>query len=257
VCKAAVFVAAAVHDTLFTSSLPPHQQFDSYQRFVDTACLKKGALFGQDTLMVGVTHFRKKYPKASICFIGDGLGRNTEIWRSDPLTVLTEALQLTTEENDEGWIEVSRSARRPPQFIAYPFVYPSRGPLSFPHVVLIVVDTSRSIIYYYDPQGKTSDDPSRRELFRDAPTFNMHNNLVELAHRLFPQGAYVIENTAVHQHDPFNCGTLVLRALGRLYAGLPVEEALQLNPLTESASQYRRALGHDFLQANHWLEGNR
>lgn len=145
----------------------------------------------------------------------------------------------------------------PKNIIAYPYLFPSTGKLSFNHFVLVVVDLKNKKIFYYDPQGKTSDDPSRPNVTKTA---NMHQNLTELARQLSVshpgnEGSdpwTIIENTAKHQSDAINCGNYVMRALFELSklraADLAnpdaVLTALSFNP--EAGEALRRRIGMIF-----------
>lgn len=135
------------------------------------------------------------------------------------------------------------------RYIIYPFVFPPRNAMCFDHIVLIIIDQAEEKIYYYDSKGFTSDDPERIGMFRDKPYFNMHKNLVQLASMLFKKAGEVIENIAVHQTDPVNCGVFVCKALERLYQGMSVSEALNYNPQEESITDARKRMGIAYMQA--------
>lgn len=135
------------------------------------------------------------------------------------------------------------------RYIIYPFVFPPKNAMCFDHIVLIIIDQEEEKIYYYDSKGLTSDDPERMGMFRDKPQFNMHKNLVQLASMLFKKCGEVIENVAIHQTDPVNCGVYVCKALERLYQGMSVPEALSYNPLEESISDARKRMGIAYMQA--------
>lgn len=136
------------------------------------------------------------------------------------------------------------------RYILYPFVFPPNNKIGFCHIVLIVIDQQEEKIYYYDSKGQTSDDPDRKGIFRDDPYFNMHKNLVALARSLFNKSvSEVIENVAIHQMDPINCGVFVCRAIERLYQGMSVSEALNYNPKEELIRDARKRMGIAFMQA--------
>lgn len=109
-------------------------------------------------------------------------------------------------------IESKDKAASEQNIIAYPFVYPASGRFSYDHIVLVVIDRKHKTILYYDPQGLTSDDPSR-----NFGRTTMHEDLQQLARRLFPEGgATIIENVTKHQSNPVDCGSYVMRALAGL-----------------------------------------
>lgn len=103
------------------------------------------------------------------------------------------------------------------KIIAYPFVFPKKNRFSFDHIVLIAVDPKEHNIYYIDPQGLSSDDPSRLKCFDDKTDFDMRKDLEKLGRQLFDNGEYtIIENRECYQKDPYNCGAFVMVGLETL-----------------------------------------
>lgn len=139
--------------------------------------------------------------------------------------------------------EQDEKERAEKEIIAIPFVYPSFGDYTYAHNVLIVVAIKNKTVYYYDPQGLTSDDPER---VLALPTFDMRQDLLKLALDLFGEEGKVVENVAQHQSDPVNCGVFVMRALKRLKEGKSVEEALTFDP-KQAASSVRTEIGLAYL----------
>lgn len=170
-------------------------------------------------------------------------------------------------ENDKRQMVSTETMNRyEERYLVYPFVYPA-GIVRFAHVVLIIIDQVKKRIYYYDPQGLTSNDPARTGLFVDNPYFNLHKNLLKLANVLFkkehifknkahekeedvPQGE-VLEFVSCppHQNDPVSCGVFVCRALERLYQGKSPKEALYFDSSNEIITDTRKRMGLAYMQA--------
>lgn len=156
--------------------------------------------------------------------------------------------------------------RHKERYLVYPFVYPG-GMVRFAHVVLIIIDQVKKKIYYYDPQGLTSNDAARTGLFVDDPHFNLHKNLFKLANVLFkkekisknkahgkeedvPQGE-VLEFVSCPspQNDPVSCGVFVCRALERLYQGKTPKKSLYYDSSNEIIADTRKRMGLAYMQA--------
>jgi len=241
---------------MYAACLWDERCWDPVCRFVDTTLNRAGKLFSQDNMMLYADHLKTKYPDACIKFLADGLGVNTTILGADPLFVITGVNQKDIHETQsDDWVQldpekVEKQHQYKEDVIAYPFVYPKRGYFTVSHVVIILVDRKDATIYYYDPQGLTSDDPARLQIFKDDLDFNMHENLIQLARVLFPNDiARVVENLSSHQIDPINCGTFVCRVLRNLYQGKSVEEALMFNPVVESPLAFKREMGQIYLRS--------
>lgn len=254
VLKVASFAVLKSYDALFASPLSNTRAHDPYHRFVDTTLNRRGKLFTEDNLITYVQFLKTRYPKTSLLFITDGLGKNREIRGVDPLFVIGKKEKREICQVEDGdWTLLKDSKQVQPEnsekrLIAYPFVYPPSNKWSPPHIVLILVDKEEKTIWYYDSQGLTSDDPSRLRIFEDDLDFNMHENLVQLSQVLFPNEVVkLVENLSVHQTDPVNCGAFICWVLEKLYKGNSIEEALMFNPLTASPLNFKKEAGHSFI----------
>lgn len=193
------------------------------QQFLTRAWNRTYVQWEQGDILAFNTALTGAHPESRVQLLTGGMGeKKNDLAKSNPATVIMNEhsrLARVAKENSE-------SVKK--DLLTYPFVYPGRPP----HIVLIVADIKNKTVFYYDPQGLKADDPKRLL----PPNFNMHNNLVDLAHRLFGKDGKVVQNTSEHQTDPVNCGTFVMRALKNLHevpkdAGTrPVEDAFNFDP---------------------------
>jgi len=175
---------------------------DPEWRFYQFTLKSHGAQLTEDTILFFIDLLKEVYPEASIQIFQNGMKLNRQITDVSPLFALTGKNEICSAQDliEEEYVLIQSSPAERPRiggdFIAYPFVYPSRGPLRFAHIVLILVDRPNREIYYYDPQGLTSDDPCRKGFFDDDPDFDMHENLRQIAWELFDNEAsvYILEN---------------------------------------------------------------
>lgn len=236
--------------------------------------LKSGQQLRNTDVLLFLDYLKKKFPKANSSIGVDVrhlLSTPRDIEDMDPLYVFTGKKEKPPE-IDEEWMLVDGEDLVEQQLdhdqkdeckeaikhewkqdvIVYPFIYPGKRAIYFSHIVLIIIDKKAKKIYYYDPQGLTSNDSSRLGLFEDNKEFNMHENLVQLAKALFGQKSdqvEVIENIAVHQTDPVNCGVFICRVLKRLYKGMSIPEALTYDQSQESISDTRKRMGIALMRA--------
>lgn len=106
--------------------------------------------------------------------------------------------------------KIMEAAEKENEMIAYPYAFPG-GILKYEHVVLVVVDKVNNKIYYYDPQGLSSDDVTRK-----TQEMNLREELIGLARDLAKKfgGEWGIEeNRTKHQVNPVDCGNYVMNAM--------------------------------------------
>ena len=117
----------------------------------------------------------------------------------------------------------------------YPYVF-TGGRFGVDHIVLVAIDHNKKEIMYYDPQGLTSDDPTRR-----TKEIDMHEELKALGTQCF-KGSYTLKEINVpHQKDSHSCGVYVSTAMKQLSEGKSFEEAMKHCAETP-VKQLRRAL---------------
>lgn len=270
VTKAAEFVMLNFQD-MWNAAEPGTSEYEAIDNEYASRFFMTGQLLANRDVIGFVGSLEYEYKSASIKFFNDSLRSDfTKISELDPYFVVT-GMQAPSDINKD-WLIVeedletrkeklfSKSEKKrnkhlsskscfpfKERYAVYPFIYPG-SLIRAAHIVLIIIDQKKKNIYYYDPQGLTSNDPCRMGLFEDNPSFDMHKNLMQLSEYLFKSEGEVTENITALQTDPVNCGVFVCRALERLYQGKSVHEALNYNSAKESISETRKRIGLTYMR---------
>lgn len=192
-------------------------------RLVEASLESRVAHMSTDRFFAFYNALKKEYPDAPVELMTQGL------YGVLPYEAMTQ---------DFEFIPDGRKT-----ILAYPFIYSACSMFSVPHIVLILVNQASKEIYYYDPNGLTSDDPSRA-------SYRMRESLKNLGELVFQGDKYrLIDNRAQHQIDTMSCGIFVATALWRLFEGKTVDEALTFECTLEAALTLRKLMGLFYLRA--------
>ena len=124
----------------------------------------------------------------------------------------------------------------------YPYVFKGSR-FRVDHIVLVAIDHGKKEIMYYDPQGLTHDDPTRK-----TKEIDMKEDLEKLGKKCFPDKNFTIqESKSAHQTDSHSCGVYVLTAMKKLAEGESFQDTM--NHCKETpVTHLRRGLTDSLIQ---------